>query len=921
MHVLYIEILTPIIMKTTSILRLTAASVAFSISAHAAEVFSVTTTGTYPTAPAAVFNDNITLDIYGTTDTGNGAAWGAGIQTNFDGVTVVEPGGQKTQGSNTSTYFGPRFYTGVNRASAGQLGAGVTFNGGNGYRIRCNNITDTLVNGTPQVGTAQVGTAQVGEVGDENYAPASEDYAPASEDYEAATTGLGGISPSVAAIFMFDADTASLSGEDDNLIFGDADTLVGQLATPNTMLTRASSASYRAMVKADGQYYAGTLKAIDINALTGANQSQLDTFTENAASATWTLMPGIDTGTANGVGAQNLTVDTSESATTVPGYTLTNITQVGFLLAATAEISTGGWNYGVRSFTAQATPASAPDPIEWSQDFTSAGTILGDLSGLSGYGHAYTWWKSGDGLANGGSVADTTNNQATLSITENGNNGQVYLSMVGPGTTDLNGQGGNARRVRPVSHDTTWEIDLLAFKTAGINGAADIMLTTRGLDGYVKSTINPNGQIKFTTWMSDFTHTNFDDFKGPSSLRNSNGQPNANNPAIVIVDGGTVDSTSSDPVTITISGTAEGTVVLNGAGDAVESVTMTNFGSGYTAAPTVTWTGMSVDPTVSFNYNSGNVNGNPTLVNGNIVNFPVKIVEVGEVKPQPNGNKDWNVFADGQILTFVQSYDSFDDSLSYYISFTDKATSEVTGPLFLATLTAEDDSPGGHGFFDVITGNRYTTPNNKDAIQIHLKRYGSAPLPGVSTIGINSVSVATIDDDRDGVLNRDDAFPTDPFESVDSDSDGVGDNADTDAGYNDAFVAAINAAAQTAGDSTFSYFVNANADDYSYSTGGGAITQEAYDAAVAAKDAAEAAEATAIADLAALPTLSQIQSTLVDARVGSTMIEVSGGTADITMTLEETSDVSDWSNATTSQKTFEVSAPAGTSFYRFKMAD
>jgi hypothetical protein len=447
------------------------------------------------------------------------------------------------------------------------------------------------------------------------------------------------------------------------------------------------------------------------------------------------------------------------------------------------------------------------------------------------------------------------------------------------------------------------------------------MLTTRGLDGYVKSTINPNGQIKFTTWMSDLPHSNFDDFTGPSMLRNSNGQPNANNPAIVIVDGGTVDP-DSGPVTITISGGALGDVVLNGTGDAVESVTMTNFGSGYTAAPTVTWTGMSVDPTVSFNYNSGNVNGNPTLVNGSIVNYPVKIVEVGEdIFPQANGNKNWNVFEDGQILTLVQSYDSSDDSLSYYISLTDKLTGEVSGPSLLATLTAEDDSPGGHGFFDVITGNRYTTPNNKDAIQIHLKRYGNAPLPGVSTIGINSVSVATIDDDRDGVLNRDDAFPTDPFESVDSDLDGVGDNADTDAGYDDAVVAAINAAAQAAGDSTFSYFVNANADDYSYSTGGGAITQEAYDAAVAAKDAAEAAEATAIADLAALPTLSQIQSTLIDARVGSTMIEVSGGTADITMTLEETSDVSDWSNATTSEKTFEVSAPAGTSFYRFKMAD
>jgi len=58
-----------------------------------------------------------------------------------------------------------------------------------------------------------------------------------------------------------------------------------------------------------------------------------------------------------------------------------------------------------------------------------------------------------------------------------------------------------------------------------------------------------------------------------------------------------------------------------------------------------------------------------------------------------------------------------------------------------------------------------------------------------------------------------------------------------------------------------------------------------------------------------------------DARVGSTMIEVSEGKADITMTLEETSDLTDWSNATTSEKTIEVDAPAGTRFYRFKMTE
>ena len=34
--------------------------------------------------------------------------------------------------------------------------------------------------------------------------------------------------------------------------------------------------------------------------------------------------------------------------------------------------------------------------------------------------------------------------------------------------------------------------------------------------------------------------------------------------------------------------------------------------------------------------------------------------------------------------------------------------------------------------------------------------------------------------DGDGVVNVDDAFPLDPTESVDTDNDGTGDNADTD---------------------------------------------------------------------------------------------------------------------------------------------
>ena len=258
---------------------------------------------------------------------------------------------------------------------------------------------------------------------------------------------------------------------------------------------------------------------------------------------------------------------------------------------------------------------------------------------------------------------------------------------------------------------------------------------------------------------------------------------------------------------------------------------------------------------------------------------------------------------DGQVLTYIQSYDNADDSVSYYYSLTDKATGEVTGPTFITTLTAANDSAGGHGFFDFSTGNKWGTPNNQDAVVVHYKRYGQADA-AVSTVGINSISVATSDDDRDGVINRLDEFPTNPFESADDDSDNVGNNSDAHPGYDDAVVAAINTAAQSAGDSTFSYYVTGNADNYSYSVGGGAITQEAYDAAVAAQTTAETALANAR-----------------EARPGSTVIDVANDVATITLTVEQTSDASDWSSATTSDHAIDLSAPAGASFYRFSIPE
>ena len=305
---------------------------------------------------------------------------------------------------------------------------------------------------------------------------------------------------------------------------------------------------------------------------------------------------------------------------------------------------------------------------------------------------------------------------------------------------------------------------------------------------------------------------------------------------------------------------------------------------------------MTVDPTVSFNYNTGNIGGS--------------IVQEVDIGLREDGTKNWSLLADGQILTYTQSYNNADDSVSYYYSLTDKATGVVTGPTFITTLTSANDSAGGLGFFDFSTGNRWGAPNNQDAVVVQYRRYTLADA-AVSTIGINSISVTTTDDDRDGVINRDDEFPTDPFESVDTDSDGVGDNSDAHPGYNDSVISAgITQAVWDASQTALTTAQTAQA------------TAEA-DLTTAQTDliTAQVAQATAEAALAAAPTLADVQQTVMDARAGSTRIDVSGGVASITLTLEETSDLGDWSSPTTTDHNIQLSAPAGSNFYRFKIAD
>ena len=861
-------------------MKLATAFVAFSISAHSAEVFHVKTLDTsYPATTAANFNavdadGNLTnpYNIYGTSDTGNGT--GVAVTTNFNGSSsAINPGDQITNGSNTTTYFGPKFYVGINREHAWKGKGGVFHSNGNGYRINTSpvNATDIANNNGNPINTR--------------------------------------------ALFMFDADTSSLTGgADDNLIFNDTDTLTAKLSVPGTFNARASGGTYRPMVKANGEYYAGTLWEVPSD---HPDSSTVYTIVETGADTNWILMPNLETETDVIGGETNLIVDTSASATIVPGKYLTNITQVGFLLETDTVESTGGYNYGVREFTANASSVYAPHPsgIEWSEDLDSPingdGTFLTTASSkvydgdtlLTGDTHAFKWSTAGAGLT-ATPVASTvtqSNGQVVLELNSTGTAGTVELYMIGPGTA-------NSRRVKPVSHETTFEIDLIEWR----NGQADLIVQTRGHDGYVRSTLSPSATVKYTTWMSNYTHTNFDNFSGPSSLRN-----NTNNPGIVIVDGGTVDPAAAG-VTVDISGNAEGTVVLNSAGDAVESVTITNFGSGYTALPTLTWTGMSVDPTVSFNFETGNIN------RSNVV-----VASMRDTDGDYDGTNDTNelpgsLLNDGQVLTYIQSYDNSDDSLSYYYSI------DGSDPQFITKLTAADHSPGGHGFFDVSTGNKWGSPNNQQAVWFQYKQWGT-PGGQRARIGINSVSVATSDDDRDGVINRLDEFPSNPYETADADSDGVGNNSDQHEGYNDGAVntiaSAISAAqaldgtGDSAGTNTFDYYVSG----LGYSAGGGAITQEAYDAVVAQKEAAETAQATAeaaqAAAVAAQATAETALANAREARAGSTVIDVANDVATITLRVEQTSDVSDWSSATTSDHAIDLSAPAGASFYRFTIPE
>jgi hypothetical protein len=234
-----------------------------------------------------------------------------------------------------------------------------------------------------------------------------------------------------------------------------------------------------------------------------------------------------------------------------------------------------------------------------------------------------------------------------------------------------------------------------------------------------------------------------------------------------------------------------------------------------------------------------------------------------------------------QLVSGIQNESTFASNVTFLQDGTD------------VTADFAWDGAGTGSFTGVLTN-----PNSSDSDGDGVNDSEDAfPNDGSETVDTDSDGVGdnadafpsdateTADTDSDGVGDNSDAFPSDATETVDTDGDGVGDNGDVHPGYNDAELSTYL--------SNNSYILDDGSDVGSGGGTGGGIEQSVYDAVVA--ELANAREA----------------------RAGSTVIDVANDVATITLTVEQTSDVSDWSNAISSDHDIQLSAPAGASFYRF----
>ncbi len=201
--------------------------------------------------------------------------------------------------------------------------------------------------------------------------------------------------------------------------------------------------------------------------------------------------------------------------------------------------------------------------------------------------------------------------------------------------------------------------------------------------------------------------------------------------------------------------------------------------------------------------------------------------------------------------------------------------------------------------------------------------------------------VVEIDTDSDGVGDSDDAFPSDATETVDTDSDGTGNNADTDDdgdGLSDSDEATIGTnplLADTDGDGlsdSDEATIGTNpllADTDSDGVGDNADSFPSDPTETTDTDGDGVGDNSDLMPLVDDSTLQSFltengyvkMSDISDLRAGSVMIEVIDGTATLSLDIEKSSDLSNWTFDRTATVDIPIEDGVGTQFFRFKMAD
>ena len=171
-----------------------------------------------------------------------------------------------------------------------------------------------------------------------------------------------------------------------------------------------------------------------------------------------------------------------------------------------------------------------------------------------------------------------------------------------------------------------------------------------------------------------------------------------------------------------------------------------------------------------------------------------------------------------------------------------------------------------------------------------------------------------IDSDSDGVPNALDAFPDDPNESIDTDQDGIGNNADTD-DDNDGYLD---------DNDTFPLDSSEWLDTDSDGIGNNADTDDDNDLLLDLKESQLGSDPLIADNFESLiPIINQfdLTSEIQSLRPGSTIIEIQDGQATLTMEVEQSDDLGIWTTGGASTLQIPIQAGEGKKFFRFKLAE